>query len=110
VETWDGRGFSNEKKARSRSLEAIKKAYDIRQVLLVLSGNAVDVPSGHTTGWASVRCPFHEDRKPSASINLVDQRFVCHSCLVGGDIFDLVLKCGRADGIKGARDWITTNV
>lgn len=36
---------------------------------------------------ASARCPFHEDRNPSLSVNLVDGRFNCFGCGVkGGDV------------------------
>ena len=41
-------------------------------------------------GWKSIRCPFHEDRKPSASVSLT--RFKCHSCDMSGDAVDLVMK------------------
>jgi|TARA_Y100000294_G_scaffold140878_1_gene134743 hypothetical protein len=30
--------------------------------------------------WAKVLCPFHDDHKPSLSINLREGFFKCHSC------------------------------
>ncbi len=36
---------------------------------------------------ASAVCPFHDDKKPSLSINLVDGRFNCFGCGKSGDIF-----------------------
>lgn len=40
-------------------------------------------------GWISVRCPFHNERNPSLSINLVSGGFKCHACNArGGDILD----------------------
>lgn len=39
------------------------------------------------TGWALVRCCFHDDRKPSLSVNVETGAFVCHSCgAKGGDV------------------------
>jgi DNA primase len=37
--------------------------------------------------WTAVCCPFHQDHKPSLSINLVSGGFHCFSCSArGGDI------------------------
>lgn len=37
--------------------------------------------------WETVQCPFHEDAKPSLSINLNEGYFRCHACDArGGDI------------------------
>lgn len=30
--------------------------------------------------WVQVHCPFHEDQKPSLSINMVQGHFKCHAC------------------------------
>lgn len=30
--------------------------------------------------WASARCPIHEDRRASLSVNLEHGGFVCHAC------------------------------
>ena len=38
---------------------------------------------------ASARCPFHEDRNPSLSVNLVHGCFNCFGCgAKGGDVLD----------------------
>lgn len=56
----------------------------ITEVLALLTGCAPgDIPSGN--GWVRMRCPFHEDRTPSASVNLDLNGFVCHSCSRRGD-------------------------
>ena len=107
MEEWDGRSFGDEKK--SVSLAELKKRYPINTVLRVLSGHDY-APQGQHHGWLSMPCPFHEDRKPSARINVVAGRFHCHSCQVSGDIFDVVqTTLGLAD-IKEAREWIISNV
>lgn len=39
--------------------------------------------------WTSVCCPFHEDHKPSLSLNLQTGGFFCFGCQArGGDIID----------------------
>lgn len=49
------------------------------------------VPSG--TGEVTVKCPIpsHEDKKPSASLNLTDNVWVCYTCGVGGSQVDLLM-------------------
>jgi CHC2 zinc finger len=42
--------------------------------------------------WQPVRCPFHDDRHASASLNLHSNRFNCHACGVHGDALDLVME------------------
>lgn len=41
--------------------------------------------------WAPVKCPFHEDRSASASVNTGLNTFKCHTCDFGGDSFALVM-------------------
>jgi hypothetical protein len=37
--------------------------------------------------WAQACCPFHEDHRPSLSVNLMHGGFVCHACGArGGDV------------------------
>ena len=45
-------------------------------------GADVDVPD---TGWRAIKCPFHEDRTASASVNLELGGFRCHGCGISGD-------------------------
>lgn len=44
------------------------------------------------TSEVKVRCPFHEDTKPSCSVSVPERIFVCHagSCGAKGDIVDLL--------------------
>ena len=44
---------------------------------------------GH--GWRKIKCPFHDDGHASAGINFEEQRFKCHGCGVGGDVYDLIM-------------------
>lgn len=45
------------------------------------------LPSTNTSGEVLVKCPFHDDRESSLSINLRDQGglFCCHGCGAGGN-------------------------
>jgi hypothetical protein len=39
--------------------------------------------------WASGCCPFHEDQRPSLSVNLKHGGFKCHACGTScGDVLD----------------------
>lgn len=44
-------------------------------------------------GWVSTRCPFHEDKSPSLSVNLATGGYVCHACgAKGGDVLDFHMR------------------
>lgn len=59
----------------------------------VLSHYGLDIDRATSWGdWVSVRCPFHEDRHASASVNLVKGLFVCHACDMRGDSIELVME------------------
>jgi DNA primase len=45
---------------------------------------------GH--GWRKIKCPFHQDSHASAGVNFDEQRFKCHGCGVGGDVYDLIME------------------
>jgi DNA primase len=45
---------------------------------------------GH--GWRKIKCPFHDDSNASAGINFEENRFKCHGCGVGGDVYDLIIE------------------
>jgi hypothetical protein len=40
----------------------------------------------------NIICPFHDDDTPSCSLNLKDGLWYCHSCDIGGSIFDFYMK------------------
>ena len=44
------------------------------------------------SGWRKIKCPFHEDGHASAGINFDENRFKCHGCGVGGDVYDLIIQ------------------
>lgn len=56
-----------------------------------------------TRGTNIYKCPFHDDRRPSASIIRVCDKFNCFACGWHGDIFDVVQhfeKCDHKTAMK----------
>jgi DNA primase len=51
------------------------------------------------------RCPFHEERTPSFSVNPVDKLFYCFGCGKGGDLIDFVMETESVDFV-GAVEWL----
>lgn len=49
---------------------------------------AKNIPSGY--GWKQIRCPFHNDRMASASVNTEINGFRCHGCEVSGDPIKII--------------------
>ena len=57
------------------------------------------------SGWKAVRCPFHADRRASASVNLQKNYFRCHACDISGDPVRIVMS-GRGWDEEKAVTWI----
>src|SRR6187431_343538 len=51
------------------------------------------------------RCPFHEERTPSFSVNAVDKLFYCFGCGKGGDVISFVRETENLDFV-GAVEWL----
>lgn len=72
--------------ARNRQLSRAELIGELEAAGAVVSGN-------------KIKCPFHDDRHPSAGVFQGDDgiwRFRCHSCGAKGDIFDVMaLRTGR---------------
>ncbi len=51
------------------------------------------------------RCPFHEERTPSFSVNPVDKLFYCFGCGKGGDLISFVRETENVD-FAGAIEWL----
>ena len=51
------------------------------------------------------RCPFHEERTPSFSVNPVDKLYYCFGCGAGGDAITFVEETERLDFV-GAIEWL----
>ena len=51
------------------------------------------------------RCPFHDERTPSFSVNAVDKLFYCHGCHKGGDMIAFVRETQGLTFV-GAVEWL----
>jgi DNA primase len=51
------------------------------------------------------RCPFHEEKTPSFSVNPVDKLFYCFGCGKGGDVVDFVRETESLDFVA-AIEWL----
>jgi DNA primase len=84
---------------RDASVEEVKAAADI-----------VDVVSTRTQlrkvgGRYAGRCPFHEDRTPSFSVNAQDKLYYCFGCGAKGDLITFVRETEGLD-FAGAVEWL----
>ena len=61
------------------------------------------------TNEVNIKCPFHDDNKPSLSLNPVSGKWYCHACGVGGhSIVDFHIKLFDCSG-KQACIWMYHN-
>jgi DNA primase len=77
---------------------------------VVAAADMVDVVSGRTQlrkvgPRYSGRCPFHEERTPSFSVNPVDKLYYCFGCGAGGDLIKFVRETEQLDFV-GALEWL----
>ena len=85
---------------RDSSVEAVRAAADF-----------VDVVSARTQlrkgggGRFMGRCPFHEERTPSFSVNGVDKLYYCFGCGAKGDLITFVRETEGLDFV-GAIEWL----
>jgi DNA primase len=85
---------------KDSSVEAVKAAADF-----------VDVVSARTQlrkgggGRFMGRCPFHEERTPSFSVNGVDKLYYCFGCGAKGDLITFVRETEGLD-FAGAIEWL----
>lgn len=74
-------------KMASVSKEEVLEKLDLRAFY------ASELPSWRQSGReASASCPFHEDRRPSFSVNLETGLWRCHAGCGGGDVFAFVMQ------------------
>jgi DNA primase len=84
------------------------KDESVREV--VAAADMVEVVSGRTAlrragARFTGRCPFHEERTPSFSVNPVDKLFYCFGCGKGGDVITFVRETENLD-FGGAVEWL----
>ena len=59
-----------------------------------LENHGVSVPAG---SQVLVKCPFHDDKTPSMSVNTKDGIWNCFSCGIGGSVIDLEMRFTGCD-------------
>ena len=74
------------------------------------AADIVDVISAHTPlrrvgGRFTGRCPFHQERTPSFSVNPQDKLYFCHGCGKKGDVITFVRETEGLD-FTGAIEWL----
>ena len=57
-------------------------------------------------GWHAIKCPFHDDRRASASVNPDEGVFRCHACEIKGDAYAIVMSV-EGVGFPEAKERVT---
>ncbi|MDX6475994.1 MAG: primase [Gaiellaceae bacterium] len=84
---------------KDTSVDAVKAAADLVEVV---SARTQLRKSG---GRYSGRCPFHDERTPSFSVNAVDKLYYCFGCGAGGDLITFVRETEGLD-FAGSIEWL----
>src|SRR5438094_10481875 len=84
---------------KESSIEAVKAAADFVDV--VSTRTQLRKAGARYTG----RCPFHEERTPSFSVNAVDKLYYCFGCGAKGDLITFVRDTEQLDFV-GAIEWL----
>ncbi len=78
---------------------------------VIAAADMIEVVSGRTQLRRSSgsrymgRCPFHEERTPSFSVNPVDKLYYCFGCGKGGNLVGFVRETENVDFV-GAMEWL----
>jgi DNA primase len=78
---------------------------------VVAAADFVEVVSGRTQlrrasgSRYTGRCPFHEERTPSFSVNPVEKLYYCFGCGKGGNLISFVRETENLDFV-GAVEWL----
>jgi DNA primase len=76
---------------KAESVEAVKAAADMLDVV----GQRVQLRKAGARYQG--RCPFHEERTPSFSVNPVEKLYYCFGCGAGGDLITFVRQTENVD-------------
>jgi len=85
---------------KDASVEEVKAAADM--VAVVSARTQLRKVGGRYTG----RCPFHEERTPSFSVNATDKLYYCFGCGAKGDLITFVRETEQLD-FAGAIEWLS---
>jgi DNA primase len=84
---------------KDASVEEVKAAADM--VAVVSARTQLRKAGGRYMG----RCPFHEERTPSFSVNATDKLYYCFGCGAKGDLITFVRETEQLD-FAGAVEWL----
>jgi DNA primase len=84
---------------KDASVDEVKAAADM--VAVVSARTQLRKAGGRYLG----RCPFHEERTPSFSVNATDKLYYCFGCGAKGDLITFVRETEQLD-FAGAVEWI----
>ena len=84
---------------KDASVEEVKAVADI--VAVVSARTQLRKVGGRYTG----RCPFHEERTPSFSVNATEKLYYCFGCGAKGDLITFVRETEQLD-FAGAIEWL----
>jgi DNA primase len=84
---------------KDSSVEEAKAAADM--VAVVSARTQLRKVGGRYTG----RCPFHQERTPSFSVNAADKLYYCFGCGAKGDLITFVRETEQLD-FAGAIEWL----
>jgi DNA primase len=84
---------------KDASIEEVKAAADM--VAVVSARTQLRKTGGRYLG----RCPFHEERTPSFSVNATDKLYYCFGCGAKGDLIGFVRETENLDFV-GAIEWL----
>ena len=84
---------------KDASVEMVKQAADF--VAVVEGRTQLRKVGSRYSG----RCPFHEERTPSFSVNGVDKLYYCFGCGAKGDLITFVRETEQLDFV-GAIEWL----
>ena len=103
---WVTEKGNNPLRADRVTVAAVKRRLPVRKLLEHYDAELPDDASY----WQSMRCPFHDDSRASASVNFKLNRFRCHGCDTGGDVIDIVVTEEGCENTKEALEWIRLNL
>jgi DNA primase len=84
---------------KDSAIEEVKAAADM--VAVVAARTQLRKTGGRYLG----RCPFHEERTPSFSVNATDKLYYCFGCGAKGDLIGFVRETENLDFV-GAIEWL----
>jgi DNA primase len=84
---------------KDASIEEVKAVADM--VAVVSARTQLRKTGGRYLG----RCPFHEERTPSFSVNATDKLYYCFGCGAKGDLIGFVRETEKLDFV-GAIEWL----